>query len=430
MHFVSPIAAILIDADNLHEPAWLDAVRVQVRSHSGCQPLVRAFGSAANLLRKEAVWRALGAELLPNLPLDKNTTDAALIADAVELCCRDGIRFFAIASGDADFAPLAVRLRRLGCEVWCFADGSTLFKDPERYYTRVVRFERLAERGRAATAAPPDVVQMTRDAIDQAASTAVIAAPHTAAVKPPLAERTVVGTAPKTGESPVHAADTANASVGCRSRTHSAAQAMVAPPVCAAHQPANAAQPAPAWPVKAALKACPQLASGKAYPLAQAVPALRKQGVIGATERPAAWIAKLGPQFRLEPVHQPDRLRYVNTAPNVTARTMLPAVAAAEQIQGAHQPKTAQKPLPPALYALRLALWQCGYQKLSVADVLLCVPELLDTTHAWPLSAVAGRLRAEGLLAPSHSAVKILGRFSRQIQVELKAQPAWVRYLG
>lgn len=133
-------AALLIDADNFADPQAIDAAWAELQAYAGRVSVCRAYGAGPRLQSLGSVWRYLGTRTFPNLPLEKNTTDAALIADAVALHFQQGIRLFAIASGDADFAPLAVRLREWGCEVWCFSIEGIVFRDAETYYDRVKCF--------------------------------------------------------------------------------------------------------------------------------------------------------------------------------------------------------------------------------------------------------------------------------------------------
>jgi hypothetical protein len=133
-------AALLIDADNFADPQAIDAAWAELKAYAGRVSVCRAYGHGPRLQSLGSVWRYLGTRTFPNLPLEKNTTDAALIADAVALHFQQGIRLFAIASGDADFAPLAVRLREWGCEVWCFSIENIVFRDAETYYDRVKCF--------------------------------------------------------------------------------------------------------------------------------------------------------------------------------------------------------------------------------------------------------------------------------------------------
>ena len=144
-------AALLIDADNFADPQAIEAAWAEFNAYAGRVSVCRAYGAGPRLeWLQRSVWRYLGTRTFPNLPLEKNTTDSALIADAVALHFQQGIRLFAIASGDADFAPLAVRLREWGCEVWCFSMEGIVFRDAETYYDRVKCFP-------APLLAPPPV---------------------------------------------------------------------------------------------------------------------------------------------------------------------------------------------------------------------------------------------------------------------------------
>ena len=133
-------AALLIDADNFFDPQALHAAWAELEAYAGRVSVCRAYGHGPRLQSLWSVWRYLGARTFPNLALEKNTTDAALIADAVALHFQQGVQIFVIASGDADFAPLAVRLREWGCEVWCFSMEGIVFRDAQAYYDRVKCF--------------------------------------------------------------------------------------------------------------------------------------------------------------------------------------------------------------------------------------------------------------------------------------------------
>jgi hypothetical protein len=133
-------AALLIDADNFADPYAIDTAWKEFQAYAGRISVCNAYGAAPRLQSLWSVWRYLGTRTFPNLSLEKNTTDAALIVDAVALHFQQGIRLFAIASGDADFAPLAARLREWGCEVWCFSIENIVFRDAETYYDRVKCF--------------------------------------------------------------------------------------------------------------------------------------------------------------------------------------------------------------------------------------------------------------------------------------------------
>ena len=177
-------AALLIDADNFADPQAIEAAWAELKAYAGRVSVCRAYGAGPRLEWLQSVWRYLGARTFPNLPLQKNTTDAALIADAVALHFQQGIRLFAIASGDADFAPLAVRLREWGCEVWCFSMEGIVFRDAEAYYDRVKCFPAPVFAPAPVTPAPVRPVMLSAGDVNAAA--AIAAPPAYPAATAPL----------------------------------------------------------------------------------------------------------------------------------------------------------------------------------------------------------------------------------------------------
>ncbi len=150
-------AALLVDADNFHRVEDLRAIHSQFGQIAGKGFLCHVYGDVKVLSRDELrpVWQEMAARLLPCLPLNKNTTDAMLIIDALVLHFQQGVRRFGIASGDADFAPLALQLRALGCEVTGFARKSIAFDAMVSYYDRTVRFDVPLAPPPAPAAVPP-----------------------------------------------------------------------------------------------------------------------------------------------------------------------------------------------------------------------------------------------------------------------------------
>ena len=169
-------AALLIDADNFHDPVHLRAIHSQFGQHAGKGFVCHAHGEHKQLYREDLkpVWQELAARLLPCLPLNKNTTDAGLIIDALLLHFQFGVRRFGISSGDADFAPLSLQLKELGCEVTCFARKAISFEAMVSYYDRVVRFDVLPVKPESEFVAP--VAQIPKPvAVAQPITQAVIA---------------------------------------------------------------------------------------------------------------------------------------------------------------------------------------------------------------------------------------------------------------
>jgi uncharacterized LabA/DUF88 family protein len=119
--------ALLIDADNA--PAGkIDVVLAELARH-GIANVRRAYGNwkSQNLLRWEAA-------LLPNAiqPIQqfaystgKNASDMAMVVDAMDLLHSGRFDAFAIVSSDADFTPLAMRLRAQNMRVFGFGEQKT-----------------------------------------------------------------------------------------------------------------------------------------------------------------------------------------------------------------------------------------------------------------------------------------------------------------
>lgn len=274
-------AALLIDADNFADPQAIEAAYAEFNAYAGRVSVCRAYGAGPRLeWLQRSVWRYLGTRTFPNLPLEKNTTDSALIADAVALHFQQGIRLFAIASGDADFAPLAVRLREWGCEVWCFSMEGIVFRDAETYYDRVVQF------------CPPQ---------PQPQPPSPSPSPVTPVVDVKLPVKSAAPRAPEeTPTMPVF-----NGAPGAEKFSN--------PPPAS---PKPAAKPAPnpdlLLPdgVLLILKALPGLREGPQH-LSQAAAKLRQQGILGKTVKSTQFLAPYAAYFKLSPPHQPNRLEFL-----------------------------------------------------------------------------------------------------------------------
>ena len=112
--------AFLIDADNL-SPVAIEEAFDHLQRLGANLTVRRAYGGleklsgARDILRKKAVSALLNH--------GKGTTDVSLVVDAMDLLHRSGLpTTVAIGSSDADFAPLAVRLREANIRVICFAE--------------------------------------------------------------------------------------------------------------------------------------------------------------------------------------------------------------------------------------------------------------------------------------------------------------------
>lgn len=115
----TPSVAFLIDADNLSAGGIEEAFE-QLHQAQATVQVRRAYGGLEKLAGLKDVLRRHAVQSFVNQ--GKGTTDVALVIDAMDLLHRGGLpTTVAIGSSDADFAPLAVRLREAGKLVICFA---------------------------------------------------------------------------------------------------------------------------------------------------------------------------------------------------------------------------------------------------------------------------------------------------------------------
>jgi len=103
--------ALLVDGDNL--PGTRAGALIRAAAPMGHIGIRRVYLTAQHL----PGWAgATGFRHVVGSP-GKNATDMAMAIDAVDLHYRDGIRQFAIASSDRDFAAVALYLCDRGCTV-------------------------------------------------------------------------------------------------------------------------------------------------------------------------------------------------------------------------------------------------------------------------------------------------------------------------
>ncbi|BDI61174.1 NYN domain-containing protein [Qipengyuania nanhaisediminis] len=145
--------ALLIDADNT-SPKGIDPV-LTVMAELGQVNIKRAYGNFAkdNLKRWGDISHKYG--IRPQQQFDmttgKNATDMAMTIDAIDLLYQGKVDGFGIMSSDADFTPLATRLRQDGIVVYGF--GSTK-KTPDAFRSACTRFIDIDALIRGATDEP------------------------------------------------------------------------------------------------------------------------------------------------------------------------------------------------------------------------------------------------------------------------------------
>ena len=152
--------AVLIDADNTsasHAAAILEEL-----ARYGIPTVKRAYGdwTTQNLVRwKDELHRhAIQPVQQFAYTTGKNSTDSALIIDAMDLLYSGNLDAFAIVSSDSDFTRLATRLRESGKTVYGLGRGRT----PASLVAACDRFIYLEVLGRGDEAQGDEA-----DAIDQ-----------------------------------------------------------------------------------------------------------------------------------------------------------------------------------------------------------------------------------------------------------------------
>jgi uncharacterized LabA/DUF88 family protein len=112
--------AVLIDADNT-SPKYAEAILDELAKY-GTPTIKRAYGDFSSQRlqgwTRELNARAIRAMHQNAFTTGKNSTDSALIIDAMDLLYAGNVEAFAIVSSDSDFTGLAVRLRESGRTVY------------------------------------------------------------------------------------------------------------------------------------------------------------------------------------------------------------------------------------------------------------------------------------------------------------------------
>lgn len=171
--------ALLIDADNA-TAARIDVILDELSRH-GETNILRAYGNWTKTGLKS--WQevlhdnAIRPVQQFNPSKGKDASGIALAVDAVEILHTQRPDWFAIASSDADFTPLAMHLREHGAKVYGFGDAKT----PQPFQSACTRFlvlNRIAPPAPVIEETAPDAVAPGSDAASPAADEAPPAAPR------------------------------------------------------------------------------------------------------------------------------------------------------------------------------------------------------------------------------------------------------------
>ena len=156
--------AILIDADNTTARRAADVMAEVARL--GTATVKRAYGdwttSQLNGWKPELLRHAIQPIQQYAYTTGKNSTDSALIIDAMDLLYAGNLDGFVIVSSDSDFTRLATRLRESGRSVYGIGRRNT----PQPFQDAVEKFTFLEVIGEAPDAAPeePDAEPRAVDA--------------------------------------------------------------------------------------------------------------------------------------------------------------------------------------------------------------------------------------------------------------------------
>jgi uncharacterized LabA/DUF88 family protein len=119
--------AVLIDADNA-QASVIQELLAEV-SRYGTVTIKRAYGdwTTQNLKSWKEVLHKMAIQPMQQFSYTtgKNSTDAALIIDAMDILHADSVDGFCLVSSDSDFTRLATRIRERGLVVYGFGEKKT-----------------------------------------------------------------------------------------------------------------------------------------------------------------------------------------------------------------------------------------------------------------------------------------------------------------
>ena len=169
---------MLIDADNA-QASVIQELLSEVSRH-GTATIKRAYGdwTTTNLKGWKEVLHKMAIQPIQQFSYTtgKNSTDASLIIDAMDVLHDDTVDGFCLVSSDSDFTRLATRIREEGKVVYGFGERKT----PEPFvaacdkfiYTEILRAEVVTTKPAKAeeeVPALPDLQPMVLAALDAAA---------------------------------------------------------------------------------------------------------------------------------------------------------------------------------------------------------------------------------------------------------------------
>ena len=125
----SPRLAVLIDSDNAHAAIpVIDELMAEV-SRYGTATIRRAYGdwTTDSLKKWKAILHKQAIQPIQQFSYTsgKNSTDSALIIDAMDILHAGNVDGFCLVSSDSDFTRLATRIREAGLTAYGFGERKT-----------------------------------------------------------------------------------------------------------------------------------------------------------------------------------------------------------------------------------------------------------------------------------------------------------------
>ena len=154
--------AVMIDGDNTR-PAYADEVLSEVAKY-GKPTIKRVYGDWTNphLTQWARKLNSLGLRAMHQnaFTKSKNSTDLALVIDAMDLLYDDNVEAFALVTSDSDFTSLAHRLRESGKVVYVLGENKApdaLKNACDKFIDlEVVQDDKRADADEQATVEPDD----------------------------------------------------------------------------------------------------------------------------------------------------------------------------------------------------------------------------------------------------------------------------------
>ena len=119
--------AIIIDADN-SQPSIIEGLMAEIAKY-GVASVKRIYGDWTDTRLKGWKTHLLSHGFQPmqqfGYTVGKNSTDSAMIIDAMDLLYTNKLDGFCIVSSDSDFTRLALRIRESGLRVYGFGEKKT-----------------------------------------------------------------------------------------------------------------------------------------------------------------------------------------------------------------------------------------------------------------------------------------------------------------